>query len=318
MRILTLLACSIALGCKSLTMSQAPERPSMEVSRKNAAATVPSGQSGLQGPKGEMGESCRLKGSLITCGNEVFDIGSLKGETGATGATGATGEKGETGAQGEKGENGAKGEIGAKGDKGDTGATGGKGETGATGTAATTPVIRQFATEAELFKIACSSEVVLVIETRLFYSCSTPAKTWEPLNVMRKETPYDGLSYINRCYSGDNPRAIDEKFFQVVRIDFSGKFAFISFGGKYNYGSAPEEAVALEKCKTDLRDRLTNIYHKLSYSYNETAPLVVQINVGNPQGEMKFSSGLGIMTLYLGTKRNPETFETYTLDQMIK
>ena len=65
-----------------------------------------------------------------------YDLGSVigpKGDTGASGPQGPKGEKGDTGAigpQGPKGDTGPQGEIGPKGDKGDKGEKGDKGDPG--------------------------------------------------------------------------------------------------------------------------------------------------------------------------------------------
>ena len=68
--------------------------------------TIPRGDTGAQGPKGETG----AKGDTGAQGP--------KGETGATGATGATGPQGSPGEQGPKGDTGATGPQGPKGTDG--------------------------------------------------------------------------------------------------------------------------------------------------------------------------------------------------------
>ena len=112
----------------------------------------PQGQTGPQGAKGDTGAA----GASITSitkksqsgttatytialsDGKTFDfnvetVKGEKGDTGAKGETGAQGPKGETGSQGPKGETGPQGEQGPKGDTGATGAEGPKGATGDTG-----------------------------------------------------------------------------------------------------------------------------------------------------------------------------------------
>ena len=112
----------------------------------------PQGQTGPQGAKGDTGAA----GASITSitkksqsgttatytialsDGKTFDfnvetVKGEKGDTGAKGETGAQGPKGETGAQGPKGDTGPQGEQGPKGDTGATGAEGPKGATGDTG-----------------------------------------------------------------------------------------------------------------------------------------------------------------------------------------
>ena len=112
----------------------------------------PQGQTGPAGAQGETGEAGASITSLtkksqsgttatytmkLSDGKEFdFDVETVKGEkgdTGAKGETGAQGPKGEPGSQGPKGETGPKGDPGAKGDTGETGATGPKGDPGQTG-----------------------------------------------------------------------------------------------------------------------------------------------------------------------------------------
>lgn len=112
----------------------------------------PQGQTGPQGAKGDTGAAGASVASLtkksqsgttatytmkLSDGKEFdFDVETVKGEkgdTGAKGETGAQGPKGEPGSQGPKGETGPKGDPGAKGDTGETGATGPKGDPGQTG-----------------------------------------------------------------------------------------------------------------------------------------------------------------------------------------
>ena len=115
-------------------------------------ATGPQGQTGPQGAKGDTGAAGASVVSLtkksqsgttatytmkLSDGKEFdFDVETVKGEkgdTGAKGETGAQGPKGEPGSQGPKGETGLQGEQGPKGDTGATGAEGPKGATGDTG-----------------------------------------------------------------------------------------------------------------------------------------------------------------------------------------
>ena len=115
-------------------------------------ATGPQGQTGPQGAKGDTGAAGASVVSLtkksqsgttatytmkLSDGKEFdFDVETVKGEkgdTGAKGETGAQGPKGETGPQGPKGETGPQGAQGPKGDTGATGAEGPKGATGDTG-----------------------------------------------------------------------------------------------------------------------------------------------------------------------------------------
>ena len=117
--------------------------------------TGPAGPQGQTGPAGAQGETGEAGASItsitkksqsgttatytmkLSDGKEFdFDVETVKGEkgdTGAKGETGAQGPKGETGSQGPKGETGPKGDPGAKGDTGETGATGPKGDPGQTG-----------------------------------------------------------------------------------------------------------------------------------------------------------------------------------------
>jgi hypothetical protein len=117
--------------------------------------TGPAGPQGQTGPAGAQGETGEAGASItsitkksqsgttatytmkLSDGKEFdFDVETVKGEkgdTGAKGETGAQGPKGETGSQGPKGETGPKGDPGEKGDKGETGATGPKGDPGQTG-----------------------------------------------------------------------------------------------------------------------------------------------------------------------------------------
>ena len=115
-------------------------------------ATGPQGQTGPQGAKGETGAA----GASITSitkksqsgttatytialsDGKTFDfnvetVKGEKGDTGAKGDTGVQGPKGETGERGPQGETGPQGEQGPKGDTGATGAEGPKGATGDTG-----------------------------------------------------------------------------------------------------------------------------------------------------------------------------------------
>ena len=93
------------------------------------------GDTGAQGPKGDPGET----GPQGQTGPQ-----GPAGPTGPKGATGAEGPKGETGdtgpkgEPGEKGEKGEKGDTGAKGPKGDPGETGPQGQTGPQGPAGPT------------------------------------------------------------------------------------------------------------------------------------------------------------------------------------
>ena len=97
-------------------------------------------------PSGSLGDAYIVDGSYYYWNENVWaNAGSVKGDTGETGAKGDKGDKGDTGAKGSKGDKGEtgatgeKGEQGLKGDTGDTGATGDtgpagtKGDTGATG-----------------------------------------------------------------------------------------------------------------------------------------------------------------------------------------
>ena len=94
-------------------------------------------------PSGSLGDAYIVDGSYYYWNeNGWANAGSIKGDTGETGAKGDKGDTGQTGSKGDKGETGAtgeKGEQGIKGDTGDTGAVGPigetepKGDTGATG-----------------------------------------------------------------------------------------------------------------------------------------------------------------------------------------
>ena len=117
--------------------------------------TGPAGPQGQTGPAGAQGETGEAGASITSITKKSqsgttatytialsdgktfdFNVETVKGEkgdTGAKGETGAQGPKGETGSQGPKGETGPQGEQGPKGDTGATGAQGPKGATGDTG-----------------------------------------------------------------------------------------------------------------------------------------------------------------------------------------
>ena len=104
--------------------------------------TIPKGDSGVQGPKGDTGATGPqgLKGDTGATGPQGLkgDTGAqgpqgLKGATGAQGPQGLKGDTGVTGPQGPKGDTGAMGPQGPKGDTGAMGPQGPKGDTGATG-----------------------------------------------------------------------------------------------------------------------------------------------------------------------------------------
>ena len=101
-------------------------------------------------PSGSLGDAYIVDGSYYYWNeNGWANAGSVKGDTGETGAkgdkgdkgdtgqTGSKGDKGETGATGQKGEQGPKGDTGDTGATGDTGPAGPTGDTGATGTGIT-------------------------------------------------------------------------------------------------------------------------------------------------------------------------------------
>ena len=98
-------------------------------------------------PSGSLGDAYIVDGSYYYWNeNGWANAGSVKGDTGETGAKGDKGDTGAKGDKGDKGETGAtgqKGNSGPKGDTGDTGATGPvgqtgpKGDTGATGAGVT-------------------------------------------------------------------------------------------------------------------------------------------------------------------------------------
>lgn len=76
-------------------------------------------------PTGNGGDSYLVNGSLyVWLDNAWENVGSIKGDTGDTGASGPKGDTGDTGPQGVKGDTGntgAKGDTGDRGPKGDTG-----------------------------------------------------------------------------------------------------------------------------------------------------------------------------------------------------
>ena len=82
-------------------------------------------------PSGSLGDAYIVDGSYYYWNeNGWANAGSVRGDTGETGAKGDKGDKGDTGAKGDKGD---KGETGATGQRGNTGPKGDTGDTGATG-----------------------------------------------------------------------------------------------------------------------------------------------------------------------------------------
>ena len=103
------------------------------VSWDGTTLTIPKGDTGLQGPQGEIGP----QGATGPQGPQ--GIQGIKGDTGATGPQGPQGIQGDTGATGPQGPQGIQGDTGATGPQGpqgiqgSTGPQGAKGDTGLTG-----------------------------------------------------------------------------------------------------------------------------------------------------------------------------------------
>lgn len=282
-------------GCKTLA-NQPPERVDLRQAKDaKKGERGEKGDKGDTGARGKAGDSCRVEDRFLICGNDRFDLSTLKGEKG---------EQGEKGEEGMAGAQGPKGEMGSKGDKGETGMQGLPGETKTEdGSKTNTPDVLIVDKESDLNLTACSSQLIVVRELSLLYFCDPSTKKWRQLQGQKMASPYEGYAYLNQCSTVRNPTTPGESYYQAVRLEFSADRAYIAMGPKHVF-SLDDEAEKLALCKQELRDHILEPSITKVYWYKEVADGKLILDFGGYKGQVLFSLEKRFAELYLGEEKD--------------